>query len=53
MTQSIISKDLAHTRPDQIIWAWRRRKDIFTKVSLNYLMNDGGVCKAAPGFARV
>ena len=33
--------------------AWRRRKDILTKGSVNQLSNDKGVCRTAPGFARV
>ena len=35
------------------VWAWRRRKAVGGKGSLNKLMIDGGVFRAAPGFARV
>ena len=45
--------------PSQTVWAWRRHKTVGTKGSVNKSMNqsindtDRGVCRAAPGFARV
>ena len=39
--------------PTLIVWAWRRRKDIFHKGWLNQWMTNNVVCRTAPGFVRV